>query len=52
MQVAVGLGPRLRGVGMVIDQKPAPGEPLEPGTVCTLTLERDPRLAVISGVQP
>lgn len=48
----LGLRPRLRGVGMVIDQKPAPGEPLEPGTVCTLTLERDPRLAVISGVQP
>lgn len=48
----LGLRPRLRGVGMVIDQNPAPGQPLEPGTVCTLTLERDPRLAVISGVQP
>jgi cell division protein FtsI (penicillin-binding protein 3) len=48
----LGLRPRLRGVGMVIDQNPAPGEPLEPGSVCTLTLERDPRLAVISGVQP
>jgi len=37
---------------MVIRQTPAPGEPLEPGAVCTLTLERDPRLAVILGVQP
>ncbi len=48
----LGLTPRLRGVGMVIDQQPKPGEPLEPGMVCTLTLERDPRLAVMSGVQP
>jgi cell division protein FtsI (penicillin-binding protein 3) len=48
----LGLRPRLRGVGMVIDQSPAPGEPLEPGTVCTLMLDRDPRLAVISGALP
>ncbi len=48
----LGMTPRLRGTGMVVDQKPAPGTRIEAGAVCTLTLERDARLAVTSGARP
>jgi len=36
----LGLVPRLTGDGVVIDQDPAAGTPLEPGTVCRLWLDR------------
>jgi len=29
-----------------------PGSPLEPGTLCTLVLERDPQAALVPGVPP
>lgn len=48
----LGLTPRVRGVGIVVDQHPAPGAPLEPGTLCTLVLERDPQPALVPGVPP
>ena len=35
-----GLVPRMTGDGVVIDQDPAPGTPLEPGTACRLWLDR------------
>jgi len=38
--VMLGLTPRLVGAGIVVSQTPAPGEPLERGSVCRLTLER------------
>jgi len=36
----LGLVSRMTGDGVVIDQDPAPGTPLEPGTVCRLWLDR------------
>jgi len=36
----LGLVPRMTGDGVVIDQDPAAGTPLEPGTVCRLWLDR------------
>jgi len=36
----LGLVSRLTGDGVVINQDPAPGTPLEPGTVCRLWLDR------------
>jgi cell division protein FtsI (penicillin-binding protein 3) len=50
--VRLGLTPRVRGVGIVVDQQPAPGAPLEPGTLCTLVLDRDPHSALVPGVPP
>ncbi len=38
--VTLGLTPRIVGAGIVVSQTPAPGEPLERGAVCRLTLER------------
>jgi DNA-binding GntR family transcriptional regulator len=38
--VTIGLTPRIVGAGIVVAQTPAPGEPLERGAVCRLTLER------------
>ncbi|MEW6321248.1 MAG: penicillin-binding protein [Acidobacteriota bacterium] len=37
----LGLTARLEGDGVVIDQDPDPGVPLEPGTTCTLILGRE-----------
>jgi cell division protein FtsI (penicillin-binding protein 3) len=49
----LGLTPRVRGTGVVIDQQPPPGTPLEPGAVCTIVLGRDPRPVAASGaLQP
>jgi membrane peptidoglycan carboxypeptidase len=48
----LGLTPRVRGVGVVVDQQPAPGAPIEPGTLCTLVLDRDPHSALVPGVLP
>ena len=42
MQVIARLGMkvRIRGAGIVVDQQPAPGSAIEPGSTATLTLER------------
>jgi cell division protein FtsI (penicillin-binding protein 3) len=48
--VRLGLTPRVRGVGVVVDQQPVPGAPIEPGTLCTLVLDRDPHSALVPGV--
>jgi beta-lactam-binding protein with PASTA domain len=48
--VRLGLTPRVRGVGIVVDQEPEPGAPIEPGTVCKLVLDRDPHAALVPGV--
>jgi len=36
----LGLTARVRGAGIVVDQQPAPGSPIERSTTATLTLER------------
>jgi cell division protein FtsI (penicillin-binding protein 3) len=36
----LGLSARLQGVGVVVDQDPLPGTPIEPGAVATLKLSR------------
>ena len=41
--VTLGLHARVTGNGVVTAQTPGPGEPLEPGTICRLTLERSTR---------
>ena len=38
----LGMTPKVRGSGLVVDQRPAPGAPLEPGGVATLWLDRKP----------
>ncbi len=48
--VKLGLNARVSGDGVVISQDPAPGMPLEPGTLCRLTLERSPRRSKRAGL--
>ena len=36
----IGMKAQIRGAGVVVDQRPAPGSAIEPGTTATLTLER------------
>jgi cell division protein FtsI (penicillin-binding protein 3) len=49
----LGASARLHGTGVVIDQSPAAGTPLERGSTCTLVLERDPsRLTGAAGAHP
>jgi cell division protein FtsI (penicillin-binding protein 3) len=36
----LGLLARMKGDGIVVDQEPEPGTPIEPGTLCTLDLDR------------
>ena len=52
MQVLAQLGmtPRLRGAGVVIDQDPPAGSPLERGAACTLVLDRVPNRLLLAGV--
>jgi membrane peptidoglycan carboxypeptidase len=45
----LGLTARMRGTGVVVDQNPPPGSPLEPGATCTLVLNRRPRPNAASG---
>jgi cell division protein FtsI (penicillin-binding protein 3) len=53
MLAELGVTARLQGQGLVVDQTPAAGTPLEPGVQCTLLLDRDrARLAGSSGTQP
>ena len=48
----LGLTARMQGVGVVIDQHPPAGSPLEPGATCTLVLNRVvPRPTGVSGEQ-
>ncbi len=48
----VGMNARLRGKGLVIEQTPPAGAPLERGTTGTLVLDRETRLSIVSGAQP
>jgi cell division protein FtsI/penicillin-binding protein 2 len=49
----LGLTAQIHGRGVVVEQKPAAGEPLERGVTCTLTLDRDrTRIAEPVGDQP
>jgi hypothetical protein len=36
----LGLTARMEGIGVVVDQNPVAGSPLEPGATCTLVLNR------------
>ncbi len=49
----LGLTARMHGTGVVVDQDPAAGSPLEPGATCTVVLDRrvSPRLAGAHGDQ-
>lgn len=55
-RVLAGLGmmPRLRGAGIVVEQEPAAGSPIESGAVATLRLERNviPEVVPISVAEP
>lgn len=48
----VGLTARIEGAGIVVQQHPAPGTPLERGATCTLLLDRDPPRPTPPGAQP
>jgi hypothetical protein len=49
----LGLTARVEGRGVVVEQSPEPGTPLERGLTCTLVLDREPsRSAGASGAQP
>ena len=49
----LGLTARIKGDGIVVEQSPAPGTPLERGITCTLVLDRDTaRLNGVVGAQP
>jgi cell division protein FtsI (penicillin-binding protein 3) len=49
----LGLTARMRGDGLVVEQVPEPGTPLEPGMLCTLELQRHPaRLLATRGIEP
>jgi len=53
MLARLGLTPRVEGKGVVIEQNPPAGAPLERGMTCTLTLDRDAsRLQAVSGTPP
>jgi cell division protein FtsI (penicillin-binding protein 3) len=46
----LGLTPRVRGTGVVVDQQPPPGTPLQPGAISTVVLGREPRPVAATGV--
>jgi len=48
----VGLNAHLAGDGFVVSQAPAPGEPLDRGSLCRLTLERSPGRHASDAGQP
>ncbi|MDQ3440946.1 MAG: penicillin-binding transpeptidase domain-containing protein, partial [Planctomycetota bacterium] len=49
----LGLSARVQGKGVVVEQTPLPGSPLERGVTCTLVLDRDTsRLIGVAGAQP
>src|SRR5262249_20213215 len=49
---ALGLSARVSGNGVVVSQLPLPGEPVEPGGLCRLTLERAPARRPADPVHP
>ena len=50
--VQMGLTVRLQGAGIVIDQQPEPGAPIDHVSSATLWLERQPPVHVASGIEP
>jgi cell division protein FtsI (penicillin-binding protein 3) len=48
----VGLAPRLRGTGVVSQQDPPPGSPIDPDATATLWLERQSSLRLASAPRP
>jgi cell division protein FtsI (penicillin-binding protein 3) len=48
----IGLTAKLHGVGLVVEQLPEPGDPLDRDTSCRLWLERQPGSPVMAGTQP
>jgi cell division protein FtsI (penicillin-binding protein 3) len=49
---ARGLSPRISGDGIVVSQDPAPGSPFEPGSLCSLVLDRAPVRSLANAGQP
>jgi cell division protein FtsI/penicillin-binding protein 2 len=50
---SLGLTARIKGDGVVVEQTPEPGSPLERGVTCLLVLDRDgSRLNGVTGAQP
>jgi membrane peptidoglycan carboxypeptidase len=50
--VKAGLSAQMSGDGFVVSQDPAPGDPIEDGGVCRLTLDRAPARETSFGAQP
>jgi cell division protein FtsI (penicillin-binding protein 3) len=48
----LGLSARLQGKGLVVEQRPAAGAPLERGATCTLILDREPSKLQMAGAVP
>jgi membrane peptidoglycan carboxypeptidase len=48
----MGIGARLRGAGLVVEQRPAPGSPLNSADVASLWLERQPPVQVTASPGP
>lgn len=48
----LGLGARVQGEGVVVDQTPAAGFPLEPGSTLLIVLGREPARASLPGARP
>ena len=48
----LGMSARVSGDGVVVSQTPQPGEPIEPGLVCRLYLERSPGRRAADAVHP
>jgi cell division protein FtsI (penicillin-binding protein 3) len=50
--VQMGLTGRLQGAGVVVDQQPEPGAPIDRGSSATLWLERHTPVRLASGMEP
>jgi beta-lactam-binding protein with PASTA domain len=48
---AFGMSARISGSGVVVSQKPLPGDPIDAGSVCSLVLKRD-AVPVFASAQP
>jgi cell division protein FtsI (penicillin-binding protein 3) len=48
----LGMAPRLRGTGLVVQQDPAPGSTIDPDAAATLWLDRQPSLRLASAGRP
>jgi cell division protein FtsI (penicillin-binding protein 3) len=49
---SLGLSARVQGTGVVVEQTPLPGSPLERGISCHLVLDRDTSRLIGAGAQP